>query len=341
MTFEQIVDTIKNKKYAPVYFFQGDEPFYIDKLCQHIENDILSESDKAFNLSVFYGKDVNVSQIIDASYRMPMMAEKQVVLIKEAQLIDKLENESNAELLIKYLQKPCNTTILAFGYKYKKLDARRSLKKNFDKHIVFTSDKIKEEKVASWIKNYIKESNKLIDDKAAMLLAEYLGNDLAKVENEITKLIINKKENESINTHDIEKNIGISKDYNIFELQIALGKKDFFKTMQIVHYLNEHNKQNPLIVTISTLSSYFTKLLSYHFHATLDKNTIAQKIGIPPYFLNDYTIAAKHYSEHDCEKIIDIIHQYDLKNKGVNNDNTSDTELLRELILKIFYIHEI
>jgi DNA polymerase-3 subunit delta len=341
MTFEQIVETIKNKKYAPVYFFQGDEPYYIDKLCQHIENDILNESDKAFNLSVFYGKDVNVSQIIDASYRMPMMAEKQVVLIKEAQLIDKFENESNAELLIKYLQKPCNTTILAFGYKYKKLDARRSLKKSFDKHIVFTSDKIKEEKVVSWIKNYIKESNKLIDDKAAMLLAEYLGNDLAKVENEITKLIINKKENESINTHDIEKNIGISKDYNIFELQIALGKKDFFKTMQIVHYLNEHNKQNPLIVTISTLSSYFTKLLSYHFHANLDKNTIAQKIGVPPYFLNDYTIAAKHYSERNCEKIIDIIHQYDLKNKGVNNDNTSDTELLRELILKIFYIHEI
>jgi len=341
MTFEQILEQIKSRKTAPIYFFQGEEPYYIDKLCSAIENDILNESDKAFNLTVLYGKDVSIGEIIDTSYRMPMMAEKQVVLIKEAQLIDKFENEKNAELMIKYLQNPSPTTVLAFGYKYKKLDARRALKKQFDKHIVFNSEKIKEDKVNLWIKNYIKEHKKLIDDKAAMLLAEYLGNDLGKVENEIQKLIINKKENESITAHDIEKNIGISKDYNIFELQIAIGKRDFFKTMQIVNYLNEHNKQNPLVVTISTLSGYFTKLLSYHFHATLDKNTIAQKLGVPPYYLQDYANAAKHYSESDCERIIDFIHEFDLRNKGVNNDNTNDNELLRELVLKIFYIHDI
>lgn len=336
MTFQQIIHDVTSQKIAPFYFLQGEEPYYIDLLVDFFEKNILNESEKAFDLSIFYGKDMKVEQVIDSAMRMPFIAKKQIIICKEVQSYDKFEEKKNTDFIEKYLQNPSPTSVVIFAYKYKKLDARKSFGKLISsKHILFTSDKIKDDKIPQFITEYVQQNEHKIDTKAANLLAEYLGNDLSKITNEIQKLFINKEKSSTITTHDIETNIGISKDYNVFELQQALSKRDNAKVYTIIHYMNLNSKSNPIQMTIGSLSSYFTKILLYHYNAHADKNTLAQKIGTSPYYLGEYSTAAKNYSLSQTEKIIENIHRCDLKTKGVNNDNHHSEELLRDLIISI------
>ena len=332
MTFEQILNDLKNKIYYPVYFLAGEESYYIDEISDYIEDHVLTDVEKEFNQTVIYGRETDVLSIISNAKRYPMMANYQVVIVKEAQDIKDIDE------LLPYIENPLDSTLLVINYKYKKIDKRKSFYKQVDKKgILFESKKLYDNKIAGWINNYVKEKGYDITPKASAMLTEFLGTNLSKVVNEISKLILNVPEKATINDELVERNIGISKDFNVFELQKAIGSKNVLKVNQIGNYFAANPKENPLIKTVSILFGYFSKLMIYHQLTDKSRNSIASALSVNPFFVQDYQMAARNYSLKKLIKIIDLLKEYDLKSKGVNNISTSDGELLKELLFKILH----
>jgi DNA polymerase-3 subunit delta len=342
-SFKDILSDLEKKLYHPVYFFCGEEPYYIDMLSQYIEKNILDEGEREFNQMIFYGRENSIATVLDAAYRFPMMSNYQVVIVKEAQeMRDLLTAGGEKSLLQTYVENSPKTTILVICYKYKKLDMRTSLGKKLSKSAVFfESPRLYDNKIPGWIEDYLKTKGYIIGHKAVALLAEYLGSDLSKIANELNKLMINLSPPAEITVADIENNIGISKDYNIFELQNALGARDMAKCLQIVEYFASNPKDNPFVVCMMSLYNYFSKLFIYHSLKDRSRNNVAAKLGINPFFVADYEKAARVYGPGILEKIFHCLREYDLKSKGVGNATTSEEELYKEFILKLMYIDKV
>jgi len=332
MTFDQIISDINKKIYHPVYLLHGEEPFFTDAITDLIEDSVLTDSEKEFNQTVIYGRDIDTGSIIDMARRFPMMANYQVVIVKEAQDVDKIEN------LQPYIEKPQPSTILVIAIKYKKIDKRKTFAKSVDKAgIIFESARIYDNKVPAWINDQIVAKGYSIRPEACQMLAEYLGTDLSKINNELGKLIINLPAGSVIDASIIEKNIGISKDYNIFELQNALGNRDIEKANRIINYFSANTKQNPMIVVLAVLFGFFMKLMIYHQLKDKSQKNAAAALSVNPYFVKDYALATRNYSFRNLRKVISLLREYDLRLKGINNGSTGESELLRELVYKILH----
>ena len=331
MNYKEIITSIRNKNIQPILFLTGDEPFYIDRICEFIINNILEKEEKEFNQSILYGKDIQVTQIIEEAKQFPFGSEKRVVIVKEAQEIRKIEQ------LESYLDNPQLSTILVICYKYKKIDKRKTFgKKLITKSLFFESKKLYENEVPNWIENYVSEKGFRIEEKAKFMLTEFLGVELSKISNELDKLIL-LTNNKKITSKDVEENIGISKDYNIFEFQEALGSKNILKSYKIVNHFASNTKKHPLVLIIGILFSFFQKIMTYHHISDRRRGNIANKLGVNPFFINQYSLAARNYPQKKLYNIFSYLKEYDLKSKGVNNKNTNDGELLKELIYKILH----
>lgn len=336
MTFEEIRKDIRTKNFKPIYFLSGDEPFFIDRLTALIENSVLSEEEKAFNQTVLYGNDVSMSTVTDTARRFPMMAPYQVVIVREAQNIRDFDN------LLPYIDHVQPSTILLLAYKNKKPDKRKGVFKklgNSPNCIYFDSAKLYDNKLPEWIIGYCKEKSYTITTKAAGILAESLGTDLSRVANEIDKLLLLLPPGGQIQENLVEEHTGISKDFNSFELLSAIIEKDHLKANRIVNYFGANPKNNPLVLTITTLFRYFLNLLTYHYQKKQTPNTqeMAKLLGVHPFFMKDYTEGGKLYNAMKCANTISLLREYDLKSKGVGNANIPEGELLRELIFKIMH----
>jgi DNA polymerase-3 subunit delta len=328
----KIVNDIKNGKLKPIYFLMGEEPYYIDRLSDYIEKNVLSEDEKAFNQTILYGRDVSIEDIVSTAKRYPMMAERQVVIVKEAQdltrTIDKLEN---------YFENPMQSTVLVFCYKYKTLDKRKKLPKLVAKSgVLYESKKLYENQVGDWIKRVLSGKGYAIEPKANAMLVEFLGNDLSKINNELEKLQIILPKDSTITPKHIEENIGFSKDFNNFELLNALGSKNQLKAYQIVQYFSDNQKANPLVVTTSTVFGFYIKLLKYHGLKDRNPKNVAAVLGVSPFFLKDYDIALKNYPMRKVSQIISFLREIDVKSKGVGANALPQSDLLREMLFKIF-----
>ncbi|MDR1171507.1 MAG: DNA polymerase III subunit delta [Bacteroidales bacterium] len=333
MTFEQIMTELKRKQYRPVYFLMGEEPYFIDVIADYIAENALPEQEKAFNQAVMYGKDATVYAVLDAAKRFPMMSQHQVVIVKEAQ------NLKDIDKLQFYVEKPLQSTILVISHKYKLLDKRLKLYKILDKSkdaAVFESKKLRDYQLPDWITAYLTERGYAIVPAAANLLTEYLGAELGKVTNELNKLMITLPVNEKkVTLEHIEANIGISKDYNVFELQNALGGKDVLKANRIIDYFARNPGSNPMVMVIMSLYSYFVKILTYHYLP--DKSQAAAALKIPPFYVKDYVAAARKYPAPKIIQIISTLREYDLKSKGVGNSSASAGDLMREMTFRILH----
>lgn len=328
----KIVNDIKAGNIKPIYFLMGEEPYYIDKLTDYIEENILSEDEKGFNQMVLYGKDVSIEDVISNAKRYPMMADRQVVIVKEAQelsrTIDKLES---------YAENPQPTTVLVFAYKYKTLDKRKKVTKVLEKAgVVFESKKLYENQVADWIKRILAGKKYGIEPKAAAMLVEFLGNDLSKVNNELEKLTIILPEGSTITPKDIEENIGISKDYNVFEFRKAIGERDQLKAYRIADYFAQNPKDNPLVMTTGLVFGFFSQLLQYHGLKDKSQANVGKALRINPYFVKDYDIAARNYPMKKVSAIVAALRDVDVKSKGVGANNIPTADLLKEMLVKIF-----
>jgi DNA polymerase-3 subunit delta len=334
MSFEAILNDLKNKIYYPIYFLYGEEAYFIDEISDFIEKNVLSDIEKEFNQTIIFGKDTNVPSIISYAKRFPMMANYQVIIVKEGQDIDKIEE------LLPYVEYPQKSTLLVICYKYEKIDGRKAFYKSVQKTgVLFESPRLYDDKIPEWIHQYVRKLNYSITPKACTILAEYLGNDLSKIVNEIVKLTINIRPGGEITEEYIEKNIGISKDFNVFELQKALGRKDIFKANQIIRYFAANPRENPLVKVIPILYSFFSKTLIFHHLEDKSRNNAAAALSVNPFFLTDYQVTAKNYPVRKLVSVISVLREYDLKAKGVesNSTNVPDGELMKELVFKILH----
>ena len=328
---KQLVTDIKEKRLKPIYFLMGEEPYYVDKISDFIEENVLNEADKGFNQMVLYGRDVTIEDVVSNAKRYPMMAEYQVIIVKEAQDLSR-----NIEKLADYAKQPQPTTILVVNYKYKTIDKRKALYKTLQKTgVVYESKKLYENQVADWIRRVLSSKNYTISPKAAQMLVEFLGTDLSKISNELDKLQIILPEGTQISPEHVEENIGISKDFNNFELRHAIGEKNAIKAYRIVNYFADNPKDNPMVVTVSLLFSFFSQLL--HFHGLADKSprNVATALKVNPYFVNDYVLAAKNYPMKKVSEIVATLREFDVKSKGVGANAVSQGDLLKELLVKI------
>ena len=332
MKYQDIIQQINNKVYQPVYFLMGEESYYTDKISDYISENVLTQEEKEFNQITLYGKDTDVATVISEAKQFPFGSAYRVVIIKEAQEIKKIED------LEIYLDNPLPSTILVICYKYKKIDKRKSFGKNLSKKsILFDSKKLYENQIPSWIKTEVKEQGFSIDDKSANILTQYLGNDLSKINNELSKLVLHLKKGEQITPKIIEDNIGISKDFNVFELQNALGIKDVLKSNQIIKYFSENPKNHPYVLTLSSLFTFFQKVMIYQNLKDKNSKNAASALGVNPYFVSQFQTASRNYPMKKLFKIFTYLKEYDLKSKGVNNTSTADKELLKELTFKILH----
>lgn len=326
-----IIKEIKAGVFKPIYFFMGEEPYYIDKLTEYIEDNVLSEDEKGFNQVVLYGRDTTIEDIVSNAKRYPMMAERQVVIVKEAQelsrTIDKLEA---------YAENPQPTTVLVFAYKYKTLDKRKKITKTLGKTgVVFESKKLYENQVGDWIKRILTNQKYGIEPKAAAMLVEFLGTDLSKISNELDKLKIILPKGHTITAKDIEENIGISKDYNNFELRKAIGEKNQLKAYQIINYFAQNPKDNPIVVTTGLVFGFFSQLLQYHGLKDKSKANVAKVLKVNPYFVSDYDVAIRNYPMRKVSSIVALLRDIDVKSKGVGSA-VSQHDLLKEMMIGIF-----
>lgn len=330
---KQIVSDIKAKQFKPIYFLMGEEPYYIDRISEFIEDNVLSEEEKGFNQMVLYGRDVSIDDIVSNAKRYPMMAEHQVVIVKEAQDLSR-----NIEKLTSYADNPQPTTILVINYKYKKLDKRKALYKSIQKNgLVYESKKLYENQVADWIRRVLSGKKYSISPKAAQMLVEFLGTDLSKINNELEKLQIILPEGTQISPEHIEENIGISKDFNNFELRKAIGNREDLKAYRIVKYFADNPKDNPMVVTISLLFNFFSQLL--HLHGLHDKSprNVASSLKINPYFVNEYMTAARNFPMKKVSAIVATLREFDVKSKGVGANAVPQGDLVKELLTKILH----
>ena len=333
MTYSQIITDLKKKEYKPVYFLHGNESYFIDAIADFIEKKVLSDGEKSFNQTILYGKETEFKQVVDTARRYPMMAPYQVVILKEAQEMRTLKQ------LVTYVEKPAETTILVICHKHKRFDSRTKLGKVLKKNaVLFESKKLYDNQLPDWIHNYLKTKGFTIKPNATALIAEYLGTNLSKVANELDKLAINLPKGTDITQQHIQNNIGISKDYNVFELQKALGQKQVTKVNRIIQYFGSNPKKNPMVMMVGSLYNYFSKIYMLHFlrHAGDPDILSALKLR-SSFFLREYKAAARKYSKPQTEQVLSILKEYDLKSKGVDNNtmNNPDSELLKEMVYRI------
>lgn len=331
--FQQIMTDLKKRQFKPIYFLMGEEVYYIDEITNYILNNVLTEEEKGFNQTVFYGKDVEAATVVMAARRYPMMSKYQVVVVKEAQFLDKIEE------LQHYVTSPLESTILVISHKYKTLDKRKKLgtllkKSNF----IFEFKKLYDNQLSAWITSYLATEGMTIDMKASMLLAESLGTDLSKIVKEIDKLKVAIGAGvKQITTEHIEKNIGLSKDYNSFELQKAIVGKDILKANKIIKVFAKNPKEHSIQATISILFNYFSKLMIYYYLADKGKANVAKELGINPFFVQDYILGARNYSARKVVAIISILREYDMKSKGFGNVSADTGDLFKEMLFKIMH----
>ncbi len=328
----KIVNDIKAGNIKPIYFLMGEEAYYIDRLSDYIEKNVLTEEEKGFNQTVLYGRDVTVEDIVSAAKRYPMMAERQVIIVKEAQdlakTIDKFES---------YASDPMPTTVLVLCYKYKTLDKRKKVTKLFEKTgLVFEGKKLYENQVGQWITRVLQAKKYSIEPKASAMLVEFLGTSLEKINNELEKLQIILPVGSTISANDIEENIGFSKDYNIFELRKAIGEKNQLKSYKIAQYFSENPKDHPLVMTTGMLFSFFVQLLQYHGLNNKNPNNVAAILKVNPFFLKDYDVALRNYPMKKVSKIVTLLREIDVKSKGVGANALPQHELLKEMLVGIF-----
>lgn len=310
----------------------GEEPYYIDRLTEYIEGNILTEEEKGFNQMVLYGKDVSIEDVISNAKRYPMMADRQVVIVKEAQ-----ELSRSIEKLESYVENPQPSTVLVFAYKYKTLDKRKKVTKLIEKNgVVFESKKLYDNQVGDWIKRVLSGKNYAIEPKAAAMLVEFLGNDLSKINNELEKLMIILPQGSAITPKVIEDNIGISKDYNVFELRKALGERDQLKAYKIADYFAKNPKDNPLVMTTGLVFGFFSQLLQYHGLKDKSPSNVARTLKVNPYFVKDYDIALRNYPMKKVSAIVGALRDIDVKSKGVGANSIPPGDLLKEMLVKIF-----
>jgi DNA polymerase-3 subunit delta len=328
----QITKDIKAGNIKPIYFFMGEEPYYIDKLTDFIEQNVLQEHERDFNQSILYGRDVTMEDVIGSAKRFPMMADRQVVVVREAQ-----ELSRHIEKLEAYAENPQTTTVLVFAYKYKLLDKRKKITKLLDKvGVVYESKKLYDNQVGDWIKRVLSGQGYSIEPKAAAILVEFLGTDLSKISNELDKLKIILPKGHTITPKDIEENIGFSKDFNNFELRKAIGEKNVFKAFQIIDNFAQNPKDNPIVVTTGMVFGFFSQLLQYHGLKDKSQFNAAKVLKVSPYFVKDYEVAFRNYPMKKVSAIVAALRDIDVKSKGVGASSMTQHDLLKELLIKIF-----
>jgi DNA polymerase-3 subunit delta len=334
MDFHNLLSDLKSKKYGTVYLLEGEEPYYIDQISDYILENVLTESEKAFNQTLLYGKDITLDHILTAARRYPMMSEKQVVVVREAQNIRDIDE------LASYVEKPAPSTLLVLCYKYKTIDKRKKLYKAVNKHgIYMESPAIREYKIPEWVINYLKTKQLGIEHKAVQMITDHIGNNLQRIVNELDKIIFSAVPGTSISVDDVEKNIGISKEYNTFEFQKALGYKDLYNANRIVNYFIENQKSNSIQMIVSILVGYFRKILTYHtLENKNNESEVAQKLGVSPFFVKDYLTAGRNYPLQKAVLVLSLLREYDLRSKGARGGTTENGELMRELTYKILHI---
>ncbi len=333
ITFDQVMSDLRRKTYKPIYFLMGEEAYYIDQISDYIQTSVLDESQREFDMTVVYGKDTDLVTIINAAKRYPMMSPYQVVIVKEAQSIKDWESMQY------YLNGPSQTTILVFAYKYGSPDKRKKWVQDISKiGVVFESEKLRDYEMGAWINTYSRSKNVTVDVKAIQMLTEFLGTDLSKVANEMDKLLLTKPANTSVITPEqVEKNIGISKDFNVFELQDALIERNILKANRIIRYFADNKKNNPLVMVLPQLFSLFSNLMIFHYLKDRSQMAVASELKINPFFVKKYELAAKNYGAWKTMNIISWIRETDARSKGVDSNGVEDGELMKELIFKILH----
>ena len=333
-TYEDVLKELKARRYRPVYYLMGEEPYYIDQISDYITDNVLTDIEKEFNLTVIYGADVDMATIINAAKRYPMMSERQVIVVKEAQAVRGMEDLSY------YLQKPLTSTVLVLCHKHGVLDRRKKLAAEIEKvGVLFESKKLKETQLPAFISAYLKRKGVDIEQKAIAMMVEFVGNDLGRLTGELDKLVITLPKNSTrITPEQIEQNIGISKDYNNFELRNALVEKDIIKANKIVKYFEENPKTNPIQMTLSLLFGFYSNLMLAYYAPDRSEQGVASFLGLKsPWQAREYIAAMQRYSGLKTMQIIGEIRYTDAKSKGVGNSSTESGELLRELIFKILH----
>ena len=330
MTPEKIIADLKKGYTKSVYWLEGEEDFFIDQVIQFAEHQILPEGEAEFNLTIFYGRDTAWADVINACRRYPMFAEKQVVILKEAQDmkgIDKLEA---------YLEKPLLSTLLFVAYKGKKVDGRTKMAKLIkDKAVHLTAKKLYDNALPEWTSDLVKAKGYTITKKALFLLIDHIGNDLSRLSNEIDKLALNLKGSNAITEDDIEKFVGVSKEFNVFELQQAIAQRDLYKAVRIVNYFGSNPKAAPLQLVFPSIYNFFSKVQVVYSVPTKDERTVATALGVNAFFVKDYVSTATRFSYPEIEKILLLLYEYNLRNLGVNDAGTDDAELLKEMVVKM------
>ncbi|MDX2191409.1 MAG: DNA polymerase III subunit delta [Bacteroidota bacterium] len=347
LTAEEILKELKSGKTWPIIFLQGEEPYYIDLISSYIEKHLLSEADKGFNQTVLYGKDVDINTVITNAKRFPMMAPKQLVLVKEANELKDIDKVIKNKIggkeiefipLLEYAKNPLDSTILVFAYKYKTLDGRKPLPKVIEeKGLLFTSKGLYDDKLPAWITSVCSSKGHTIAENASRLLAECVGNNLSRLSNEIDKIIINLKEKTTITEDIVHKYVGISKEYNVFELQNALSRKDVLKCNKIIQYFSENKKDNLLPLVLGSLFTYFTKILLIKSNKPKDEFEASKVVGVPPFIAKEYLMASKNYSDEKVLSFFSYLREADMRSKGVDSGSMDDYEIMKELIFKILH----
>lgn len=330
MSAEKIIADWKKKSFKPVYWLEGEESFYIDQVVEYAERSILTQDEAGFNLTVFYGKDAAWAEVVNASRRYPMFAEKQVVILKEAQQmrdIDKLEA---------YIEHPLASTILVVAHKEKKVDGRSKLAKLLKQNAeVLSTKKMYDNQLPDWTNDLVQSKGYSINRKAVALLVDHIGNDISRINNEVDKLLVNLGTRKSITEEDIEQYVGVSKEYNVFELQEALQRKDLGKAIRIVQYFESNPKAAPIQLILPALYNFFSKVYMLFGTSMSDEKAAAAAIGVNPFFAKDYMAAARNYGYEGTERTLLLLHHYNLRSIGVNDSGTEDASLLKEMMVKM------
>jgi len=330
MSPEKILNDLKKQDFKPVYWLEGEEEYFIDLVIDYAENKILTESEAGFNLTVFYGRDAVWADVVNSCRRYPMFSEKQVVILKEAQGMRDIEK------LESYIEKPLTSTFLFVAYKNKKLDGRTKMAKMLkDKAVLFTSKKLYDNELPEWTNDLVKSKGYTISNKALALLIDHIGNDLSRLNNEVDKLALNLSKTKNITEDHIEKFVGISKEFNVFELQQAIAAKDLYKAVRIIQYFAANPKAAPLQLVFPSLYNFFSKVLMVYSIASRDEKAVASAIGVHSFFVRDYIQTAIKFSHHEIEKVLLLLYEYNLRNIGINDAGTEDQDLLKEMVVKM------
>jgi len=333
MTLEKILADLKKQQFKTVYWLEGEEEFFIDQVIEYAEKSILSDSEASFNLTIFYGRDTSWPDLFNACRKYPMFSDKQVVILKEAQAMKDLEK------LESYVEKPLSSTLLFVAYKGKKLDGRTKLAKLLkDKSVLLSAKKLYDNELPEWTSELIKSKGYSITNKALILLIDHIGNDLSRLDNEINKLILNLDKRKDITEDDVEMFVGISKEFNVFELQQAIANKDLYKAIRIIQYFESNPKAAPIQLIFPSLYNYFSKVQMIYSVPSRDEKTVAAAIGVNAYFVRDYLQTAMQFSSHEIERVLLLLHQYNLKGIGINDAGTTDAMLLKEMTVKMIAV---